>query len=225
MSSNLKIFSAIFGLVFNVIVPIIGQGLGTSELNERMTILENNFQTRITALEQKNDDLNKNLAKALEIIHNYDTNTDEKMAKFEEDAEMVTNLLKDVNGTLDFMSRQMKDVSLNITKEKITERLLEFSAKVNETLINFNVSVHQHIRDAINDKSNAKLSDIDGKIMMTNVLLLCMFMVAIILIVVFILRKYKMLKCDVKNKDSFELVTSEPRLLSKSENVKECEVV
>lgn len=225
MSSNLKIFSAIFGLVFNVIVPIIGQGLGTSELNERMTILENNFQTRITALEQKNDDLNKNLAKALEIIQNYDTNTDEKMAKFEEDAEMVTNLLKDVNGTLDFMNRQMKDVSLNITKEKITERLLEFSAKVNETLINFNVSVHQHIRDAINDKSNAKLSDIDGKIMMTNVLLLCMFMVAIILIVVFILRKYKMLKYDVKNKNGFELVTSEPRLLSKSENVKECEVV
>lgn len=200
MSSIPEILLSIV-LSVSLISIVESQDLNLSELNEKLAILEKNFQSRITALEETADELKSNLKKTLEIIQNYDSNTNDQMVKFEEDTE------------------QMKDASLNKTKEILSQRLTEFGTIINETLINFNVSVHRQILEAINEKSNAKLSDIDGKLLMTNILHTLMFVVAIALVTVFILLKYKVIKCKSKNKEMFELVPTESKLVSNSEVV------
>lgn len=204
VSSHLNVIIYISMLFYQISITMC-QSITLQEVGDRLTILEKNTQTRISALEKRNDDFNKHLKKVMDMINKSDLDKGEKISTLEEDAEQITNLLKTVNATLETMSHQMRNVSFNVTQDQISI----FDAKVgtyingiqhqfNETFHKFNESVQQQIQNSINERANLKLDNIDEKMATNNIILLSMFSLGILIIGVTYVLKYKKLRKSVK---------------------------
>lgn len=204
VSSHLNVIIYISMLFYQISITKC-QSITLQEVGDRLTILEKNTQTRISALEKRNDDFNKHLKKVMDMINKSDLDKGEKISTLEEDAEQITNLLKTVNATLETMSHQMRNVSFNVTQDQISI----FDAKVgtyindiqhqyNEDFHKFNESVQQQIQNSINERANLKLDNIDEKMATNNIILLSMFSLGILIIGVTYVLKYKKLRKSVK---------------------------